>query len=282
MTKSEPDLSAIRNEIDELDKSLHELLMRRAEIIKRVKVAKTGSDISAYRPRRESEVLKQLVERHSGKFPVVSIYRIWREIMAASVVMQDKFSCAVWDGNNGIFRTIARNHFGAVTPLHFYSSPVRVLNAVSQGETVVGLLPMPQQDDLSPWWPSLYGSDINRVAICGSVPRYGFEIDAGAIIVGNIGLEESSLDNIYLIIETDGSLSQSGLRNVLKRLDLEIRSLFQDPMSSRVEGRALFLAKIKGFGRVIRSLEADILKISGAVKNVVFIGTSFQSLKETE
>ena len=281
MAKSEPNLSVIRNEIDELDKSLHDLLMKRAEIIERVKVAKAGSAISAYRPRREAEVLQQLFERHSGKFPVVSIYRIWREIMAASVVMQDKFSCAVWDGNNGIFHSIARNHFGAVTPLNFYSSPTRVLNAVSQGETAVGLLPLPQQDELSPWWPSLYGSDINRVAICGSVPRDGFEIDTGALIVGNIGLEEPSFDNIYLIIETDGSLSRSGLGNALKESDLEILSLFQDPTLIRIGDGALFLAKIKGFNRVTRSIEADILKSSDAVKNVIFVGTS-SSFEETK
>jgi len=280
MDKSEPNLVAIRDEIDELDKSLHKLLIKRAEIIERVKIAKAGSETSAYRPRRESRVLKNLFERHSGQFPIVSIYRIWREIMSASVIMQDKFSCAVWDGNNGIFRSIARNHFGAVTPLHFYSSPVRVLDAVAQGETTVGLLPLPQQDDVSPWWPSLYGSDINKVAICGSVPRDGFEVDTGALIVGNIGIEDSSGENLFLIIETDGSLSRSGLVNVLKKSDYEIRSLFQDSGSIQVKERALFLAEMKGLKRINQNIEADILASSGAVKNVIFIGTSSPLLEE--
>jgi len=270
MAKDELDLSAVRREIDEVDSALHDLLMRRAKIVDKVKAAKAASDTASYRPGREAEVLRRLADRHQGSFPAPAIYRIWREIMAASVAMQDNFTCAVWDGEDGVFGAIARDHFGVVTPQSRYSTPGRVLNAVSRGDNSSGLLPLPQQDDETPWWPLLYGGDVDSLAMCGRAPCDSTDPRPGALVIGKFAPEETGADRSYLIIETDGSLSRAGLSATLGKAGLEAVSLLLAP--AQAMGGALFLAEIKGFYPPGSGAAADMIEETDGIANATFIG----------
>lgn len=59
-------LTELRREIDAIDEATHDLLMRRAGIVERVRTAKGGLDTgNAWRPAREAEILRRLADRHS-------------------------------------------------------------------------------------------------------------------------------------------------------------------------------------------------------------------------
>ncbi len=62
-------LDDLRAEIDTIDESLHDLIMRRAEVVARVKDAKRGAGGGVFRPGREAEVLRRLVGRHNMVLP---------------------------------------------------------------------------------------------------------------------------------------------------------------------------------------------------------------------
>ena len=69
-----PSLADLRREIDRIDETMHGLLIERSEIINRlIKVKKTQEKGSAFRPAREADMMRALVERHRGISVQVSL-----------------------------------------------------------------------------------------------------------------------------------------------------------------------------------------------------------------
>ena len=94
MSAAKTSLEDLRHGIDEIDDALHDLLMRRTEVVKQV-LAIEGDGGSRIRPGREAQVLRRLVARHRGAFPKPVVARIWRDIVAALTTLQGPFVVAV-------------------------------------------------------------------------------------------------------------------------------------------------------------------------------------------
>src|SRR3954453_9027631 len=78
-----PSLEVLRKEIDSIDEQVHRLLMGRGDIIDRlisVKQAQEGG--FAFRPAREADMMRRLVERHRGILPLGTVQRIWHVIIS--------------------------------------------------------------------------------------------------------------------------------------------------------------------------------------------------------
>jgi chorismate mutase len=87
-----PDLAALRAEIDRIDEAMHRLLMQRGEIIGRlIATKKTAESGSAFRPAREADMMRRLVERHAGMLPLDTVESIWRVIIATFTYVQAPF-----------------------------------------------------------------------------------------------------------------------------------------------------------------------------------------------
>src|ERR1700721_4655164 len=64
-------LADLRRDIDRIDAAMHALLIERGEIIERlIAVKKTQESGSAFRPAREADMLRRLVQRHQGSLPL--------------------------------------------------------------------------------------------------------------------------------------------------------------------------------------------------------------------
>ena len=64
-------LAELRDEIDRIDRDMHRLLMERGEIIDRLIAVKRAQGVGcAFRPDREAQMMRALVERHRGLLPV--------------------------------------------------------------------------------------------------------------------------------------------------------------------------------------------------------------------
>jgi chorismate mutase len=145
-------LAELRQEIDRIDDAIHDQLMRRGELQAAIGRAKTSSEVYL-RPGREAIVLRRLIARHQGVFPKAVLVRIWREVFAAGLSLQNQFSVATLSGQNHTpLANLARDHFGSLTPIHALPSAQRVLQMVSEGDATLGVLPMPQSEEADPWW----------------------------------------------------------------------------------------------------------------------------------
>src|SRR6266404_249445 len=82
-----PSLDNLRQEIDVIDRELHGLIRRRAELVDKITAAKPDGGL-AIRPGREARILRQRLTSHEGAFPAPAIYRMWREMISAFALMQ--------------------------------------------------------------------------------------------------------------------------------------------------------------------------------------------------
>ena len=248
MRSAKTSLDDLRREIDEIDDALHDLLMRRTEIVKKVRVAK-GDGSGHIRPGREAQVLRRLVARHRGPFPKPVVARIWRDIIAALTLLQGPLVVAVYAPEGGPdLRTRARDHYGALVALTGYESAMGVLRAVTEGRATIGVLPLPESDDEDPWWRSLASDGESTPRIVARLPFASMEPPPGegveALAVAMTPQEESGLDHGYLVVETAEQLSRGALGELLGRAGirvLDVQHWGEQP------DRRLHLIEVEGF-----------------------------------
>ena len=226
MNKTNTDLDDLRREIDEIDESIHDLLMRRTSVAQKIGGIKGASP--TLRPAREAEVLRRLVARHTGPFPKAQLVGIWREIMAAHLRLQGPFTVAVFapDENPGYWG-LARDQYGSHTPMMYCQSSGQVMREVAEERAAVGVLPYPEEEEEEPWWPLLLGSGKDNPQVIARLPFTGERDRRGAglhaLAVAKLTPEESGDDRSLLAFETADEISRARLHSTLATVDLPAR-----------------------------------------------------------
>lgn len=108
------DLATVRAQIDAVDRRLQELISERARIAQLVGVTKRASGTTAdfYRPEREAEVLRQVIERNAGPLANEEIVRLFREIMSACLAQQQPLKVAYLGPEGTFTQQAVLKHFG--------------------------------------------------------------------------------------------------------------------------------------------------------------------------
>jgi chorismate mutase len=152
-----PSLADLRKEIDRIDETMHKLLIERSEIIGRlIAVKKSQETGSAFRPAREAEMMKRLVERHKGILPLDTVESIWRVIIATFTYVQAPFSVhADLSAGDALMRDSARFHFGFTVPFVPHMGASGVVAAVSESKGDLGLVPAIAVPGAGAWWSAL-------------------------------------------------------------------------------------------------------------------------------
>jgi chorismate mutase len=152
-----PSLNDLRREIDRIDETMHGLLMERGEIIDRlIAVKQTQESGSAFRPAREAEMMRRLVERHHGILPLDTAESIWRVIIATFTYVQAPFSVhADLSAGDAHVRDSARFHFGFTVPFVPHMGAASVVEAVSESKGDLGLVPAFAVPGGGAWWSAL-------------------------------------------------------------------------------------------------------------------------------
>jgi chorismate mutase len=150
-----PSLADLRKDIDRIDESMHRLLIERSEIIGTlISVKKSSETGSAFRPAREAEMMRRLVERHKGLLPLDTVESIWRVIIATFTYVQAPFSVhADLSAGDALMRDSARFHFGFTVPFVPHMGAAGVVQAVSESKGDLGLVPAVA--GASAWWSAL-------------------------------------------------------------------------------------------------------------------------------
>ncbi len=215
------DLAALRAELDRLDDAVHDLLMRRAEVVAQVASTKPNG-ASPLRPGREAAIIRRLVARHTGSLPAQAVVRISRELLAATTAMQGAFSIAVCEpGPGAVFTQAAREQFGALTPMRAHGSAAQAIADVSAGRAAAAVLPLP--NDTEPpreaWWTWLLHKDSPRIHIVGRLPfwsrRAEGAADAPAFVVAAVAPDPSGQDRSLIGLELDRDVSRARLTTSL-------------------------------------------------------------------
>ena len=142
-----PGLGAIRDRIDAIDASLHELINQRARLAQQVGISKhaAGHTVDFYRPERESQVLRMAIERNrSERGPLADeeVVRLFREIMSACLAQQEPLKVAFLGPEGTFTQQAVYKHFGHSVRALPLSSIEEVFREVETGSADLGVVPI--------------------------------------------------------------------------------------------------------------------------------------------
>ncbi|MFO0995786.1 MAG: chorismate mutase [Alphaproteobacteria bacterium] len=271
MSETPKSLEDLRRDIDRVDDAIHDLIMRRTALVHAIR--KTKSDGLALRPGREAMILRRLLARHEGEFPRSVLVRIWREIMGAMVRLQSPFSVAVTAEAGGAdFLAIAREEYGAATPLTPCRSPQLAIGSVRDGTASVAIVPLPRDGEEKPWWPYLVGGQKDRPRIAARIPfaSSGRATAPEALVIARLEQIESGEDRSFLAVETDDTLSRTRLKELFGQVGLATRHQVSY-FDSEDRRRWLHLGEVDQFVRPDDE-RLEKLKAAAQARSVVHLG----------
>ena len=231
MTAPSKAINKLRRKIDAIDDAMHDLLMRRVEIVEQVGALKDGVPGELYvRPEREAKILRRLVKRHKGRFPAAVVARIWRELLASMTSLQGPFSVAVYAPEKSVgFWDLARDHYGSSTRMSLHRTAAPVLDAVFNGQVTIGLLPSPVEGDADPWWPKLIVGGDKLPRVIARLPFIdngnGQLEDLGALAIALTKPGISGDDVSLFAVEATSRFSRGGIQDAFVTAGLAANTL---------------------------------------------------------
>lgn len=226
MTSPAESLESLRREIDAIDDQMHDLLMRRVEIVGQVASVKNRDASPVFiRPEREALILRRLAERHGGRLPTKVVVRVWREILAATANMQSPLTVAVYAPDDAVgYWDLARDHYGSGTRMSLHGAANAVVRAVVDGTATVGVVPLPRDAEPEPWWPLLVGAGENAPSVVTRLPFIANDArpaePVGALAIARMTQRPTGDDVSMIVIETDAEISRDRLNEALKAAGL--------------------------------------------------------------
>jgi len=209
-----PDLASIRERIDAVDRKIQELINERARYAQQVGISKgeLSSAVDYYRPEREAEVLRAVLERNEGPLRDEEMLRLFREIMSACLAQQDPLKVSYLGPEGTFTQTAVYKHFGhSVRGLPF-STIDEVFQEVESGAADFGIVPIENSTEgtINHTLDMFLTSPLK---ICGEVELR---------IEQHLLSTEDGLENIKRICAHDQSLAQcrGWLREYLSHVEL--------------------------------------------------------------
>jgi chorismate mutase/prephenate dehydratase len=137
-------LAQIREEINEIDERIQSLINERAKIAQQVGITKgkTDSAVDYYRPEREAEVLRRVLNRNAGPMRDEEMLRLFREIMSACLAQQEPLKIGFLGPEGTFTQTAVHKHFGhSVRALPFHTID-ETFQEVECGAADFGVVPI--------------------------------------------------------------------------------------------------------------------------------------------
>jgi chorismate mutase / prephenate dehydratase len=244
-------LDEVRADIDSIDDTIQDLLIRRTELVEEVRSIKRDWRVKI-QPSREAKIIYRLIERHRGPFPKRDLVAMWRILICATLSFEGPFSVAVHvpAGGDGGYWDLARDHFGPCTPFSRHGSVHSVIETVRRQEAIVGVLPLPHHDDTDPWWRHIATSHPEAPKIIARLPFAGFAgggaVAVEALVICPVTVVPTGRDRSFLAAESE---SRIGLEQFGKRLrEAGFDSAFATLWREREPPQGwLYLAEVEGW-----------------------------------
>jgi chorismate mutase/prephenate dehydratase len=140
---AESPLGAIRAKIDALDEQIQEAITQRARWVEQVARAKNNEPNPIYyRPEREADVLRRILERNQGPLPGEAMTRIFREIMSACLALEAPLRIAFLGPEGTYSQAAVHKHFGLSAGILPQPTIEEVFREVEAGNAQYGVVPV--------------------------------------------------------------------------------------------------------------------------------------------
>jgi len=276
-------LAALRAELDRMDDALHDMLMRRAEVVAQVGALGAKGSVPL-RPGREAAIVRRLLARHRGGLAAATVVRIWRELLAGTTSQQRPMLITVCEPESGpSLVAVAREHFGALTPLSTHRTPAQAINDISAGHATAAVLPVPAEGEppSAAWWTALLQKDDPRIHVVARLPIWAQRPEGAplgqALVVSAAPPDPSGQDRSLLGLELSRETSRARLASSLAAAGLPAGKLIlrRDPGAPA----ALALAEVAGF---VEDADERLPKLQSVLRPPVVLGAYATPIGEFE
>ena len=139
-----PTLAELRTRIDEVDRQIQALIAERAGYARQVGIAKgpLKAAIDYYKPEREAQVLRAVVDRNQGPLSNEELLRVFREIMSACLAQQNALKIAYLGPEGTFSQSAVLKHFGHSVIAIPMVSIEEVFGEVESGNADFGVVPV--------------------------------------------------------------------------------------------------------------------------------------------
>ena len=137
-------LPELRDEIDALDKKVQSLIADRAQLASYVAEVKKAADSNSvfYRPEREAQVLRSIIERNDSLLKDKDMAHIFREIMSACLALEQPLNVAYLGPEGTFTQEAALKHFGHAVSTIDCASIDEIFHQVEKGNAHHGVVPI--------------------------------------------------------------------------------------------------------------------------------------------
>ncbi len=140
-------LKPLREKIDTLDDQILDLLNERAKVVLEVGKTKQGSKSAFYVPSREQAIYERLCQHNPGPFPSEAIQRVFREIISASLALEQPMKVAFLGPQATFTHVAAMQQFGLSAQLVPQKSIPAVFDEVARGRADYGVVPVENSNE---------------------------------------------------------------------------------------------------------------------------------------
>lgn len=139
-----PVLSDVRAKIDHIDRSIQALIAERANFAHQVGKAKgkLAAAVDYYRPEREAQVLRMVVDRNEGPLSDEVLVHVYREIMSACLAQQEPLKIGYLGPEGTFSQQAVLKHFGRSALGLPLASIEEVFQEVEAGNADFGVVPV--------------------------------------------------------------------------------------------------------------------------------------------
>ena len=254
-------LALFREQIDEIDLKILNLLKDRMSIIKDVGDLKKSYNEKFYiRSNREADMIKNLVNLSENKFPKSAIINIWRKIITTANMSEQNLRIAIHNPKNiSDYLYLIREYYNNDVPIINHDSANSVVSDLENNNAQIGIFALPSSNDESDkkedtkenWWISLANNRIG-LKIFAKIPFVEFEQkdkNSNSIQLVATAIkepEQSNSDNTIITIETSKEVTKSGIISALKEAELDGKIL-KSAQIIQFDGIKFHLIELKGF-----------------------------------
>ena len=142
--EAKPDLGEVRAQIDGIDRRIQELIAQRAGFALQVGKAKgkLAAAVDYYRPEREAQVLRMVVDRNEGPLSDEVLVHVFREIMSACLAQQEPLKIGYLGPEGTFSQQAVLKHFGRSAHGLPLASIEEVFQEVEAGNADFGVVPV--------------------------------------------------------------------------------------------------------------------------------------------
>lgn len=239
---SQSALDDIRRQLDQLDEKIHDLLMKRADVVGRLGDLLRKNNMPATSPAHDNALIGRLLDRHQGPLPREAVVSLWREMIGASLAVQGGQNAAITvpDNHAGLlFWDMAKDYFGSVLPLQKVANPLAALSMVREKEAAFAVMPWPENEAAQPWWRFLLDESgtTQPMRIIARLPLGEHKGDNGnpehkALVVARLPLAAAEGDRSFIVMQLEHGVSRARIVDRAKSLGLTPVSLHTSASAS--------------------------------------------------